>query len=69
MNFWWGKLFLNVYLFSAILSNPAKTWIEWVIAISLLLSSAMNIFIEKKYPQEELARVKEQIGKIQTAQQ
>ena len=65
LNFWWGKLLLNVYLFAAILSNPEKSWIEWVIAISLLLSSIMNIFIEKKYHNEETQRVKEAIENIQ----
>ena len=65
LNFGWGKAFLYIYLICAILSLPQKAVMEVLIAIALFLAVGFNIFIDRKYKDEEMMRIKEAIEAIQ----
>ena len=66
LNFGWGKVYLYMFLFCAILSFTSRSWLQWVIAICLLIASFMNLYLNRKYKDKELERVKQIIDRIQT---
>jgi uncharacterized membrane protein len=65
LNFGWGKVFLYMYLICAILSMPALAILEYIIAVALFIASIFNIYIDRKYKDEEMARIKDAIEAIQ----
>ena len=65
LNFGWGKVFLYAYLICAILSMPALAVLEYLIAIALFIACLFNIYIDRKYKDEEMGRIKDAIEAIQ----
>ena len=65
LNFGWGKVFLYAYLICAILSMPALAVLEYFIAIALFIACLFNIYIDRKYKDEEMGRIKDAIEAIQ----
>jgi hypothetical protein len=65
LNFGWGKVFLYCYLICAILSMPSLALLEYFIAIALFIACLFNIYIDRKYKDEEMARIKDAIEAIQ----
>ena len=64
LNFGWGKLFLNTYLVCIILAGPTSWW-GWVIAIAFLVSGGLNLYIGKKFKEEETNRIRKAVEAIQ----
>jgi uncharacterized membrane protein len=65
LNFGWGKVFLYTYLICAILSMPSLAILEYAITIALFIACLFNIYIDRKYKDEEMARIKDAIEAIQ----
>lgn len=64
LNFGWGKVFLYFYLICAILSMPSLAVLEYFAAIALVIASVFNIYIDRKYKDEEMGRIKDAIEAI-----
>lgn len=64
LNFGWGKVYLYMFLVCAILSNPNKGWLHWVVAVSFCVSSGFNLYVGTKYKSQEMDRVRECVEKI-----
>lgn len=64
LNFGWGKVYLYVFVVVSMLSFPVISWIQWVIAILFLVSAGFNLFIGRKFANEEFERVKGIIERI-----
>ena len=65
LNFGWGKVYLYIFVIVTMLSFPELTWVQWVIASLFLISSVFNIYIGRKFKEQEFERIKGIIERIQ----
>jgi hypothetical protein len=54
-----------MFVACAMLSNPSKSWLQWIIAFGYIGASFFNLYVDKHYKEEETERIREAISKIQ----
>ena len=54
-----------MFVACAMLSNPNKSWLQWLIGFGYIGASFFNLYVDKNYKDEETNRIREAITKIQ----
>ena len=64
LNFGWGKVYLYMFLVVAMLSLPTTSWLQWIIGILFTISAGFNMYLSRKYADEEMQRIRKIVEDI-----
>ena len=64
INFGWGKVFLNIFLATSVLSFDEKALIDWLAALWFVVMCIFDMFVYIKFKAEEMDRTQEAIDKV-----